>query len=355
MRIISKCCHAAVGVFLILTPSDTLAFQPSFRPALSNPHDVWSGSKTTTTHRLSSPSAPAVGERRTIRKAWTLAARSSVTTADEDTSTTETNSSTPDATRQEEESEQIARTKQELLDLSRETARGFRATNAQRRRARQLIFEQLAPSFDAGAVEPARAYYKNKNAAMNGGDDDKEKLSLQGKWELVYTDAPDITSLDQNSLATLGRIGQESEAPFIKNVIEWKPPSWAANLPFSGVIDGDNNRVLQKVVTKGTADPARPAAVDLQVAGLQIETATNDEEEDVNTTTTSLTEAVRRKGLVAGLLQQRPVNLVNPDNALPFGTFEVVYLDETLRVTRTGQDFIAVNRRLRDGEDEVWF
>ena len=247
----------------------------------------------------------------------------------------------------EEETEQreaaIARLKRDLLALSRKTARGFRATNAEKQSARQLLFD-LARYFDPTKVQPARPYY-NKNSNSNGSSssEEKEKLSLQGKWELVFTDAPDITSLEQNNLAQLGRIGQECEAPYIKNVIEWKPPSWARNLPLVG--GGSNDRVLQKVVTQGTADPARPATVQLKVAGLQIEAApVADPNRNDNTA---------GRGLIANLLQQRPVDLVNPNSALPFGTFEVLYLDDTMRATRTGQNFVAVNTRLT--ADEAWF
>jgi len=57
--------------------------------------------------------------------------------------------------------------------------------------------------------------------------------------------------------------------------------------------------------------------------------------------------------LIANLLKQRPVDLVNPNSALPFGTFEVLYLDDTMRATQTGQNFVAVNTRLT--ADEAWF
>ena len=37
---------------------------------------------------------------------------------------------------------------------------------------------------------------------------------------------------------------------------------------------------------------------------------------------------------------------------LRFGTFEILYLDEEMRIIRTGQNYLAVNTRIRDDE---WF
>ena len=52
----------------------------------------------------------------------------------------------------------------------------------------------------------------------------------------------------------------------------------------------------------------------------------------------------------AGLLEGNPVNLRGPLQA-PFGRFEILYLDDDMRITRTNQGFIAVNSR--DAND--WF
>ena len=85
---------------------------------------------------------------------------------------------------------------------------------------------------------------------------------------MIYTDAPDITSLDSGgpfSTAKLGRIGQECNPPSIKNVIEWQRPDWAASLPFSG---SESSRVLQKVCCEGVANS--DTVVDLSIVGLEI-------------------------------------------------------------------------------------
>jgi hypothetical protein len=236
--------------------------------------------------------------------------------------------------------EKASRLKQDLLALAAQTKRGFKATSKERKQARDLIFQlgDLNPT-----AEPARAYYSNSN-----GNNGSTAPGLTGKWTLMYTDAPDITSLDSgaNSLATLGRIGQECKPPTIKNVIEWKRPTWAANLPFSGT---DDSRVLQKVVTEATASPDKPTIVDLKLAGFEVSTTDSDNEEGGDL---SIPQAIQNKGLIAGLLQSRPINVQGPLKA-PFGQFEVLYLDDELRIIQTGQNFLAVN--LRMSSDNEWF
>lgn len=222
-----------------------------------------------------------------------------------------------------------------LLDLAQETERGFRASREDRQRARHLIdhLSSLSPT-----VDPARAYYKdgdetNKNAGP----------SLAGNWELVYTDAPDITSLQsQNGLAELGRIGQVCEPPFIKNVIEWIRPSWTNGLPLTGTQD---SRILQTVVTQARASPNQPNTVNLKVAGLELSSEDAGEPGE-------FLDDVSSKGLLPALLIKQPVKLSGP-LLLPFGRFEILYLDDTLRIVKTNQNFVAVNRRLP--ANEAWF
>ena len=129
--------------------------------------------------------------------------------------------------------------KDDLIAISTATRRGFSASRSDREKAKKIINDL---SMYSPVDQPAAAYYK-------GGKENSKTdncSTLAGKWTLVYTDAPDITSLDGGPLSTakLGRIGQECSPPFIKNVIEWKKPDWASSLPFTG---GESSRVLQKV------------------------------------------------------------------------------------------------------------
>ncbi len=173
--------------------------------------------------------------------------------------------------------------------------------------------------------------------------------TLAGKWTLIYTDAPDITSLEGGPLSTakLGRIGQECEPPMIKNVIEWSRPDWAASLPFSG---GESSRVLQKVCCEGSSTPNNPKMVDLKLVGLELSgmnggTDSGERGEDSNGLSAFFNGP-------AALLESNPVKLQGPLTA-PFGKFDILYLDDDLRITKTYQGFFAVNIREEDGNE--WF
>lgn len=252
------------------------------------------------------------------------------------------------SSRQQEEDFIVNDLKQKLLDLASRTARGFDQSATDKSTARKYIFElaKYNPTAD-----PARAYYE-QNIESNNFNEGDDQLSpcLQGKWTLVYTDAPDITGLDTpaNPLVSLGRIGQECDPPFIKNVIEWKRPDWMpAELPLSGPVD---SRVFQKVVTVASAAAEKPCQVNLEIAGFQAETDNTDISS--NSPPESFLDAVQERGLVAGVLLKQPLDVQGPLKA-PFGTFEILYLDEELRIVKTGQNFVAVNRRIPAGEE--WF
>lgn len=249
---------------------------------------------------------------------------------------------------QQQQAEQISRLKEELTKLSIKTNRGFDANSADRKRVNQLVSDlsDLNPT-----PEPAIPYYSTTDS---GSDSSSRSNTLQGKWTLIYTDAPDITGLDtsRNPFATtkLGRIGQECNPPYIKNVIEWLRPDWAANLPFSG---SDESRVLQKVVTSGSATKEQPMQVDLKVAGLELEAGTTSTSAaDGTGSDSSLVSRAQTDGLPVALLANNPVDLKGPLNP-PFGKFTVLYLDEEIRIIRTVQNFLAVNRRILKGEE--WF
>mmetsp|Transcript_1033 Transcript_1033/g.2243 ORF Transcript_1033/g.2243 Transcript_1033/m.2243 type:complete len:380 (-) Transcript_1033:114-1253(-) len=266
--------------------------------------------------------------------------------------------------------EQLASTevqslKQELYDLASKTNRGFTANAMERRAVSEIVFDLAR--FNQSR-EPAQDYYhdgRGVNSGSGNGSGSGSNMpsnSVKGKWQLIYTDAPDIVSLDSSknpfSTAKLGRIGQECSPPYIKNVIEWFRPDWAKDLPYSGT---DESRVLQKVVTAASATPTKPMVVDLKVAGFELE-AGMDVDDDHHDHHDGLTTAkdnndwmsrIRKDGLPAGLLSLNPVDLKGPMNPLPFGQFEILYLDEEVRMIRTGQNYLAVNRRLK--QEEEWF
>ena len=229
------------------------------------------------------------------------------------------------------------RLKDELLALASSTGRGFSASGPQRDRARKILYELggLNPT-----PEPARSYYTGE-AGPSSSSSGMVGPTGEGKWTLVYTDAPDITSLDSGPFAAakLGRIGQECDPPLIKNVIEWRRPDWAASLPFSG---GESSRVLQKVCTEGKADPQNPKIVQLTVVGLDI----------MGSPCGDGAPAGMEAGPAWLLETLGPVELRGPlSGVIPFGQFEIIYLDEDMRVIKTGQNYLAVNVR----NDEEWF
>jgi hypothetical protein len=240
--------------------------------------------------------------------------------------------------------------KRKLKNLSEQTDRGFRATLEEQNKIRKMIF-QLAALNPTPA--PAEAYFSANKQRMDATY--TTAASARGKWTLIFTDAPDITSLKSpfNPWAELGRIGQECEPPTIANVIEWKAPNWVQQSPFvpdlwKGRSESGVPRILQKVVTDVRASPQSPSKVFLRLSGFKIEGPPVDGARDVS----DLFGFISQNGVVAGGLQQFPINLQGPLSA-PFGEFEILYLDEEMRITRTGQNYYAVN--LRDSLYTEWF
>lgn len=224
--------------------------------------------------------------------------------------------------------------KDDLVALAATTRRGFSASRTDRDKAKKIInkLSKYSPT-----DEPAAAYY------TDGDGSSSARSTLTGKWTLIYTDAPDITSLDGGpfSTAKLGRIGQECDPPTIKNVIEWQRPDWASSLPFSG---GESSRVLQKVVTEGSATPDNPKMVDLKLLGLEL---TGVDESDESGQEGGLNALLNGP---AALFQNNPVKLQGPLKG-PFGRFNILYLDHDMRITKTYQGYLAVNVR----EENAWF
>ena len=259
---------------------------------------------------------------------------------------------------------EISNLKSDLVEIADRTKRGFYASSEDKIKAKEIVesLQLLNPTRD-----PARDYFEppsissvtiaveNNNDNGNGNDN---RIGISGKWELIYTDAPDITSLDSSrnpfSTAKLGKIGQQCDPPYIKNIIEWKRPDWAENLPFSG---SSESSILQKVVVTAIANPSKPTFVELKVAGIEVmareDNDNNDNDSNSNSSMISLVDSIQKKGIPVGILSQNPIDLKGNLNP-PFGRFEILYLDNELRIIRTNQNFIAVNRRIKKKEDE-WF
>ena len=185
-------------------------------------------------------------------------------------------------------------------------ARGFSATGAQRREVTALIDALVA-------CDPA-------SSAPDGRPD------LTGDWELIYTDAPDIIGLQAGGplpLSTLGRVGQriDAAAGTIANVIEYSPPAWAP-----AALGEPTDVVQQRVLLEYEADGPRCTA---RLSGV----------------------ALRAKRLRGAESSLPPLQLRGPV-ALPFGSFDVKYNDGALRVVRTAQGFVSINRRC--APDEGW-
>lgn len=237
-------------------------------------------------------------------------------------------------------SSQQQQLKDDLVALATSTRRGFSASRKDRDEAKNIInkLSELSPS-----KEPAAAYYTTSSDAQDRSEDTVP--SLAGKWTLIYTDAPDITSLDAPlSIQKLGRIGQECNPPLIKNVIEWKRPAWASALPFSG---DEDSRILQKVITEGSSTPVDNPTVDLKLVGLEISGTNGDGRMDE--TNSGLMKLLNGP---AALFEQNPIKLQGPLKG-PFGKFDILYLDDEMRITKTYQGFYAVN--IRQEKEDEWF
>jgi hypothetical protein len=204
--------------------------------------------------------------------------------------------------------------REELIRICHETNRGFGASQKERRNVEKVIKDLVALAVDADIQTALQSYNDSSNS---------ENSLLRGKWTLVYTDAPDILTLDSRSpisLSEMGRIGQDcTNPPILQNVIEWKKPGW---IPDNDALPA---RVLQKVTCRGKASSQKKNKVDLNILGARLVNPDTDQE----------------------LVSENPIGL-------PFGAFTLLYIDSELRITRTNQNYYAVNTRDADFETE-WF
>lgn len=152
---------------------------------------------------------------------------------------------------------------------------------------------------------------------------------LGGNWTLIYTDAPDIIGIPSSPLSELGRIGQEIDpaSGTIANVIEYVPSQLARSLPLGDRASSD--LLVQRVFTDYRA--SSPTSVELDIKGLGF-----------------FPERVFGLDVPSfvRLKQEGPLSL-------PFGRFEVLYLDEDIRIVKTGQGWTSINRRFDPALDYV--
>jgi len=266
-------------------------------------------------------------------------------------------------------SEDAARLKKDILTVALASKRGFASSKDDKIKINELI-EKLAPL--SPTKMPASAYFATDDQASGGAQNTASASAtssvtakpgtLTGKWTLKYTDAPDITSLEGGFFAPakLGRIGQECNPPIIKNVIEWTKPEWASSLPLSG---SNKSRIIQKVCLEGNAKSSAPNVVELKVTGLDLLGFHDDDNDNGGDDAMEGSSKEMGGGNSMGILsflpgggkgpaaffQANPVELRGPLTA-PFGRFEILYLDDEMRIIRTYQNYIAINVR-----EEEWF
>lgn len=191
-------------------------------------------------------------------------------------------------------------TKQALLSAIVSLERGFAATEAEREEVNKKIADlaKLSPEAEPSA-------------------------RLGGEWTLLYTDAPDILGIPSGPLARIKRIGQEidASAKTITNVIEYEPSPLASGV--AGIVGGtvDEDSLVQRVITE--YNPVSAVSVDLKIRGLSIT--------PTRVFGFELPDMLRLKA-------DGPLSL-------PFGNFDILYMDDDLRIVRTRQGWCSINRR----------
>jgi len=219
----------------------------------------------------------------------------------------------------------------ELKQIASSTARGFRASPSERAQVKVIVDELSKVS---ACLEPAAAYYEKGASRATEPTYDGDEPSLLGRWKLIYSDAPDIVGLEAQGgpFAELGRIGQEcdGEESTIANVISWAPSKFLREGGALGLLGQtlSSDELEQRVVLKAKASPTEPRRVQLFVEGFDL-------------------DPLRVLGRQGGLGGGGPLRLRGPlSGRVPFGAFDVMYLDEDLRVVKTvGTGYLAINVR----------
>jgi retinol dehydrogenase-14 len=141
---------------------------------------------------------------------------------------------------------------------------------------------------------------------------------LDGRWRLIFSDAPDITSLGAGPLQEVDFIGQEYDEAkgSCENIIRYRPPD-----AFGSLLSED--RLEQRVLLSYGKKPSAqyPRRVELKVKGVKV-----------------IPERV-----FGGLVKDLPA-LGGPGLlAVPFGAFDVLYNDGHMRIVKTSTGQYSVN------------
>jgi len=193
--------------------------------------------------------------------------------------------------------------KERLLSSLEGLDRGFKATREQRAKVEAIIDELVPTNSDPAPAETL--------------------LKEDSKWELLYSDAPDIVGPGRGNGLGLspsnGDIGQEFNATegTITNLVELRPPG-----ALSSLLPKDS-LLLQVVISARAVSPTR---IGMKVKG---------------------TRAVPRNFAGVDVSRLPPLKVDLPFNP-PFGEFEVLFCDGDIRVVKTGQGYLGVNRRVRE-------
>ena len=192
--------------------------------------------------------------------------------------------------------------KEALLDACAPILMGFKSTAAERKDVRALIEALLEKAPAPAETTPA---------------------DLDGRWRLVFSDAPDILGLRGGPLSELVFIGQDIDgaAGTVDNVIEYMPSQPMRSL--FGSVGIDEDRIEQRVLLKFECTGGN--TVNLKVSGTKL-----------------VPKRVFGGRISADRLQ--PPALQGP-LTLPFGKFDVLYNDGDLRIVRTGPGYYGVNQR----------
>mmetsp|Transcript_25179 Transcript_25179/g.78998 ORF Transcript_25179/g.78998 Transcript_25179/m.78998 type:complete len:271 (-) Transcript_25179:1705-2517(-) len=193
----------------------------------------------------------------------------------------------------------VAEAKAALLEATEPLSMGFKSTREQRKDVKALI-----------------------EALASAGGDQLDVETLDGQWELVFSDAPDILGIRGGPLSKLEFIGQDIDAGAgtIDNVIRYSP-SGLIRGTFGRVVAGlEDDRLEQRVLLRYEQDGRK---VRMTVRGTSI----------------------APENTLGGRLNLRPLKLEGPLK-VPFGNFEILYNDGELRVIKTGRGNYGVNKRI---------